>query len=78
MSTITVDEMARDPAGWLKRVQAGEALAVVQNGEVVAELTAPADRTRRPRVAGSCAGQFTVPADFDAPLPDAVVDEFYK
>jgi|GEM_PF-1398445 len=26
---------------------------------------------------GLCAGEFTVPDDFDAPLPEAIIQEFY-
>ena len=35
----------------------------------------PAPATQ-PRPFGLCAGRFTVPADFDRPLPDEILKEF--
>ncbi|HEX4589698.1 MAG TPA: type II toxin-antitoxin system prevent-host-death family antitoxin [Gemmataceae bacterium] len=76
MSTVSVQELQQDPSALLDRVEAGENLVVVRGGRPVAELrpiTAP-----RPgaRPYGLCAGAFTVPDDFDAPLPDDVLREF--
>jgi antitoxin (DNA-binding transcriptional repressor) of toxin-antitoxin stability system len=76
MSTISVQEIQRDPLAFLHRVEAGEAFLVVRGDQPVAEvkpLTAAADQ---PRPFGLCAGQFTVPADFDRPLPDDILKEF--
>ena len=76
MSTISLQELQRDPAGLLERVEAGESLVVVRDGRPVAELR-PVEATRPgPRPFGLCAGAFTVPDDFDAPLPDDVLREF--
>jgi antitoxin (DNA-binding transcriptional repressor) of toxin-antitoxin stability system len=62
----------------LDRVEAGEHLVVVRNGRPVAELRPlPATRTG-PRPFGLAAGAFTVPDDFDAPLPDEILREFEK
>lgn len=80
MTTISIDEMQRDLAGALHRVQAGETLVVTQHDRPVAEIKpiagiqgASADT---PRPFGLCAGEFTVPGDFDAPLPDDVLRDF--
>jgi antitoxin (DNA-binding transcriptional repressor) of toxin-antitoxin stability system len=64
----------------VRRVEAGEALAIVKDGQVLAEVNPKpaADTALKPRVFGACAGKFTVPDDFDAPLPDEIIDEFYK
>jgi antitoxin (DNA-binding transcriptional repressor) of toxin-antitoxin stability system len=78
MSTISVVEIEQDPAGWLRRVEAGETLVVVRDGKPVAEIKPSEPPAREPRVFGSCAGQFTVPDDFDDPLPPEIIDEFYK
>lgn len=76
MSTITTTEIERDPAGWLRRVEAGESLVVVRDGHAVAEIK-PSDRPAlEPRPAGLSKGLFTVPDDFDDPLPDDVLDGF--
>ena len=56
---------------------AGEEVIIARSGRPVAKLVplasvaAPAKRTL-----GALAGKLRVPADFDAPLPDAVLDDF--
>jgi antitoxin (DNA-binding transcriptional repressor) of toxin-antitoxin stability system len=76
MSTITVQDIERNPLAFLQRVEAGEAFLVVRDERPLAEvrpLPAPASQARP---FGLCAGQFTVPADFDRPLPDDILKEF--
>ena len=77
MDTITLAELQRHPNALLDRVRAGERLLVVRDGQPVAELrpveTPPA---RAPRPRGLCAGQFVVPDDFDAPLPEDILRDF--
>lgn len=68
MSTITVQDLQRDPAGLLDRVEAGERLVVVRDDRPVAELRPVSPAPATPRPFGLCAGAFTVPDDFDAPL----------
>ena len=77
MSTISANEIQRDPAGFLRRVEAGESILVVKGEHPLAEVRPVQKRIesgRRPF--GLCAVQFTVPDDFDQPLPDAVLDDF--
>lgn len=78
MVTISVDEIQRDPVGYLRRVEAGETLLVVRSNRPVAEIKPvqrdSAERTLRP--AGLCAGDFTIPEDFDEPLPEEVLRGF--
>ncbi len=76
MSTISVHEMQRDPLGWLRRVEAGETLVVLRDDQPVAEIKPVPAPLSRPRPFGLAAGEFTVPADFDQPLPDEVLKEF--
>ena len=56
----------------------GEEVGIVETGKPLARLTpvstAPAPPTRRK--IGTAKGDFEVPEDFDAPLPDHVRDEF--
>jgi antitoxin (DNA-binding transcriptional repressor) of toxin-antitoxin stability system len=76
VTSITVREIEEDPAGRLRPVEGGEALLIMRDEHPVAEIkpvTAPA---RGPRPFGLCAGAFTVPADFDAPLPEQILREF--
>lgn len=76
MSTITPQDLQRDPLGLLARVQAGERLVVVDGEQPVAELVPVAPARKEPRPFGLCAGQFTVPDDFDDPLPEEVLRDF--
>src|SRR5205807_9157554 len=77
MSTISAREIQRDPEAFLRRIEAGESILVVKDEHPLAEVRPVQKRAesgRRPY--GLCAGQFTVPDDFDQPLPDDVLDDF--
>ena len=76
MITINIDEMQRDLPGYLQRVRAGETLLILQGDKPIAELKPVAPVSEQLRPFGLCAGEFTVPVDFDAPLPDEVLTEF--
>jgi antitoxin (DNA-binding transcriptional repressor) of toxin-antitoxin stability system len=76
MTKIPFAQAQSDFAACVRRVQSGETLVIVQGGQPIAEIKPlpAAPETRRP--IGLCAGAFTVPEDFDAPLPAEVVDQF--
>jgi antitoxin (DNA-binding transcriptional repressor) of toxin-antitoxin stability system len=76
MSTISVQDIQRDPFTFLQRVEAGEAFVVVRGERPLAEVRPLVTASDQPRPYGLCAGRFTVPADFDQPLPDDVLKEF--
>jgi prevent-host-death family protein len=79
MITIDVDEMQRDFSRYINRVNAGETVLILQGGTPIAELK-PVEHTmeKRLRPYGLCAGEFTVPEDFDDPLPDEILAEFER
>lgn len=61
----------------LKEVEAGGEVVIARGGKPIARLVPiEAPRTRAPRKLGAFRGQFTVPDDFDAPLPDDLLDLF--
>jgi prevent-host-death family protein len=76
MSTVSLQELQRDPAALLDRVEAGESLVVVRGGRPVAELRPVVAARPGPRPFGLCAGAFSVPDDFDSPLPDDILRGF--
>jgi antitoxin (DNA-binding transcriptional repressor) of toxin-antitoxin stability system len=76
MTTISIHDIQRDPLGYLRRVEEGETLVVVRDEQPVAEIKPVPPPARQPRPFGLCAGQFTVPPDFDQPLPDDIIKEF--
>ena len=76
MTTIQAQDIERDPSTFLRKVRHGESLVIVDADLPIAQLKPVAPVTRQLRPAGLCAGEFTVPADFDDPLPEDVLREF--
>ncbi|MGH7223382.1 MAG: type II toxin-antitoxin system Phd/YefM family antitoxin, partial [Gemmataceae bacterium] len=76
MNAITVQEIQRDFVAFLQRLEVGETLLLVRDGRPVAEVRPLAPATTQPRPFGLCSGPFSVPADFDHPLPDEILKEF--
>lgn len=50
---------------------------IARAGKPVARLLRVKEKRRRPQL-GTMAGKFWIADDFDAPLPDEILDEFYK
>jgi prevent-host-death family protein len=59
----------------LRRVAAGEEITIANRGVPVARLV-PVEAQKGKRQLGFYEGKFTVPDDFDAPLPDEILDAF--
>lgn len=76
MMTVKVEDLQRDFLSYLSQTPKGETLVVVAADRAVAEVKPIAQLVRQPRPFGLCAGEFTVPADFDAPLPEDVLRQF--
>jgi prevent-host-death family protein len=76
MSTVSLQELQRDPVALLDRVEAGESLVVTRGGRPVAELRPVTPARPGPRPFGLCAGAFVVPNDFDSPLSDDILRGF--
>ena len=76
MSTITIHDIERDPHGFLQRVEAGETFLVLRDNHPVAEVKPVTNHTCKTRPYGLAAGEFAVPADFDEPLPESMLEEF--
>ena len=69
MITICIEDIQRDLPSYLRRVEAGETVIVLRADQPVAEIRPIASGAKTLRPFGLCAGEFTVPDDFDAPLP---------
>ncbi|HYU34106.1 MAG TPA: type II toxin-antitoxin system prevent-host-death family antitoxin [Thermoanaerobaculia bacterium] len=76
MSTVSLQELQRDTGALLDRVEAGEHVVVVRGGRPVAELRPVPTSQPGPRPFGLSAGVFTVPDDFDDPLPEEILRGF--
>jgi antitoxin (DNA-binding transcriptional repressor) of toxin-antitoxin stability system len=76
MQKVTVDEIQRDPLKYLNQVEAGESFVIVQADKPIAELKPITTTNKQRRPFGLCAGEFIVPDNFDAPLPDEILNAF--
>ena len=76
MVQVSVEKIQRDLPAYLRRVEAGETLIIVRAGQPVAEVKPVEARAKALRPFGLCAGEFTVPEDFDAPLPEDLLSAF--
>lgn len=68
---VTVEEIESHPREYLRRVLEGETLVVFRDDRAVAEIR-PLPPSRKLRPIGLARGEFVVPDDFDAPLPDDI------
>jgi prevent-host-death family protein len=75
MKAVNTHEAKTQFSRLLRRVAAGEEITIANRGVPVARLV-PVPREKSGRILGILRGQFTVPDDFDAPLPDELLDLF--
>ena len=73
---VNIDDITYDVRTYLQHVEAGDTVVIIKAGQPIAELKPIAIPLSAQRPFGLCAGIFTVPDDFDAPLPDSVLDDF--
>ena len=76
ITQIGFEEVKHDVAILFQRVEAGDMFVVLKAGQPVAEIKPVPVAQTKPRPYGLCAGQFIVPDDFDAPLPESVIKQF--
>ncbi|MBD2448038.1 type II toxin-antitoxin system Phd/YefM family antitoxin [Nostoc sp. FACHB-152] len=76
MQKVTVDEIQQDPLKYLNQVEAGESFIIIQADKEIAELKPIQSTNKLLRPFGLCAGEFTVPDDFDEPLPEEILNAF--
>lgn len=75
MILVNVHEAKTQLSKLLAQVEAGEDVVIARAGRPVARLS-PYQEAPRRRQLGRDAGLFEVPEDFDAPLPDDILDAF--
>ena len=69
MKTVNVHEAKTNLSRLLKKVEAGEEIVIAKAGKPVARLVPEISRKRK-RILGTMRGKFTVPDDFNDPLPE--------
>ncbi len=77
MTVINLDEIKNDIDAVISRIKTGEDFIVEEHGSEIARISA-IHRTLAPRVLGSARGQIVVSEDFDDPLPQELMEQFYK
>jgi len=74
---VNIHEAKTHLSKLLARVALGEEVIIAKAGKPVARLVAIKDRKSK-RVLGQAKGEFTVPDDFDDPLPPDIEESFYR
>ena len=74
---VNIHEAKTHLSRLLERVAMGEEVIIAKAGEPVAKLV-PINKRPKNRTLGSAKGEFTVPDDFNDPLPKEIEDLFYK
>jgi prevent-host-death family protein len=77
MKTVNVHEAKTKLSELLKKVEAGEEVVIARAGKPIARLV-PASGVTLKRLLGSARGLMKVPDDFNDPLPEELLREFYK
>ncbi len=75
MTVISIAAAKKSLSALIKRAAAGEQIEIGAYGQSQAVLGPSVIREGAVRF-GTLAGRLIVPDDFDAPLPDAILDEF--
>ena len=60
----------------VQRAAAGETIYIGPRGQAQVKMVAVSEPVKQPRVLGRMKGRIKVHGDFDAPLPDDVLDQF--
>lgn len=61
----------------INKAIAGEEIIIARSGKPVAKLV-PYQKPGVDRIPGSAKGKIRISKDFDAPLPDDILEAFYK
>lgn len=77
MQTVNVHEAKTHLSRLLDAAASGEEIVIAKAGKPVAKLVAIGGGPVRKRKLGGLEGRFTVPDDFDDPLPDEILALFY-
>ena len=77
MQTVNIHAAKTQLSRLVEKAAAGEEIVIARAGKPVARLVPlAAFPTAQKRLLGRLAGKLTVPEDFDAPLPNDVLDAF--
>lgn len=73
---VNIEEILQNFSDYLQQVEYGRVILITKSGKAIAEITPVTSDKKAQRPFGLCAGEFTVPDDFDAPLPELILEMF--
>ena len=76
MLIVSIEDAKARLTEYIKRAEAGEKIILTRHHQPVAELWPVSKKPDSPRPMGLCAGEFTVPDNFDEPLPETRLKDF--
>ena len=76
METVNIHQAKTNLSRLLSRVELGEEIVIANRGIPIAKLVPFHTPSKRRASLGLDQGQFTVPDDFDAPLPEEILAAF--
>ena len=76
-TTSNIPETPDQLSELIHRVQAGEEILLAQNGIAIARLV-PVQTPNQLRIPGQDKGKVEISADFNAPLPDTILNDFFN
>ncbi len=77
MIRLNIHEAKTHLSRLLNRVVSGEEVIIARGGKAVAKLV-PIEEPKQDRVAGLDAGKIWIAEDFDAPLPEDILESFER
>lgn len=77
MITVNIHEAKTRLSHLLRRVAAGEDVVIARAGRPIARIV-PVATPAAPRKPGSARGRLLLADDFDAPLPEGVLEDFER
>ena len=75
-ATVNMHEAKTSLSRLVERVEAGEEIVIARAGKPAARLVPFTATRRRRRRLGLLDGRFTIPDDFNAPMPESVLRAF--
>jgi prevent-host-death family protein len=76
METVNIHQAKTNLSRLLSLVEMGEEVIIANRGVPVAKLIPYRENPKKTRPLGAGRGLFTVPDDFDAPLPEEILKDF--
>jgi len=76
VKSISIYEIKQNFDNYVKQIRNGESLIVTLDNKALFEIKPAQQKIQQPRPFGLCKGEFYVPDDFDAPLPEYIIEDF--